>query len=63
MENQTTVKPLRGIPQAAKMFNLSECFLRKHIREGNLPYLKVGNRFKVYEDDVQNLINSLKYQK
>lgn len=62
MEN-TSPQKLRGVPEMKKRFNVSEGFLRKHIHEGNLPYYKVGNRFKLYDDDVQKLIESLKCRK
>ena len=60
MENRTEIKQLMGLPKTAKVCGVSESFLRKQIHEGNLPYYKMGNRFKLYAEDVQKLIDSYK---
>ena len=56
-------RQMGSVPEISEMLQVSKYFLRKHINEGDLPYYKVGKGFKLYVDDVEKLIDSLKYQK
>jgi len=51
-------RKLEDLSVISEKYNLSKYFLRKKIKEGQITYYKIGNRFMLYVDDVEKLIDS-----
>lgn len=54
------MQPLLTVEQAAELLNVSSWTIRRWIKRGSLPHVKLGNLVRVESEDVQQFKDSRK---